>query len=134
VTESPVHRAGRLSRAAAMARDKDAWLALFADDAIVEDPIGPSHFDPEGRGHRGKEAIARFFDMAIAPSTLEFHFEKTYECGDEEANVGHIVIESSGYRVVAEGVFTYRVDADGRMAALRAYWDVDQAAASAQRV
>ena len=32
------------------ARDKDAWLAVFADDAIVEDPIGPSHFDPEGKG------------------------------------------------------------------------------------
>lgn len=79
MAESAVHRAGRLSREAAMAGDKDAWLALFADDAIVEDPIGPSHFDPEGRGHRGKEAIARFFDMAIGPSELEFHFDKTYQ-------------------------------------------------------
>ena len=134
MTESAVHRAGRLSRAAAVAHDKDAWLALFADDAIVEDPIGPSHFDPEGRGHRGTEAIARFFDMAIAPSELEFHFDKTYECGAEEANVGHIVIVASGFRVVAEGVFTYRVNADGKMAALRAYWDVNQATASAQKI
>jgi ketosteroid isomerase-like protein len=126
--------AGRLSREAAMAGDKDAWLALFADDAIVEDPIGPSHFDPEGRGHRGKAAIARFFDMAIAPSQLEFHFDKTYVCGDEEANVGHIVIVASGYRVVAEGVFTYRVNADGKIVALRAYWELDKAAASAQPV
>jgi hypothetical protein len=46
--DSPVHLAGKRSREAAMARDKEAWLALFADDAIVEDPIGPSHFDPEG--------------------------------------------------------------------------------------
>ena len=75
-----------------MARDKEAWLAVFADDAIVEDPIGPSHFDPEGKGHRGKEAIAKFYDMAIAPSELTFNFEKTYQCGDEEANVGNIVI------------------------------------------
>ena len=117
-----------------MAGDKDAWLALFADDAIVEDPIGPSHFDPEGHGHRGKAAIARFFDMAIAPSQLEFHFDKTYVCGDEEANVGHIVIVASGYRVVAEGVFTYRVNADGKIVALRAYWEPDKAAASAQPV
>jgi ketosteroid isomerase-like protein len=129
-----VSSAGRLSREAAMAGDKDAWLALFADDAIVEDPIGPSHFDPEGRGHRGKAAIARFFDMAIAPSQLEFHFDKTYVCGDEEANVGHIVIVASGYRVVAEGVFTYRVNADGKIVALRAYWELDKAAASAQPV
>jgi ketosteroid isomerase-like protein len=131
---SAVSSAGRLSREAAMAGDKDAWLALFADDAIVEDPIGPSHFDPEGRGHRGKAAIARFFDMAIAPSQLEFHFDKTYVCGDEEANVGHIVIVASGYRVVAEGVFTYRVNADGKIVALRAYWELDKAAASAQPV
>jgi hypothetical protein len=29
--------------------------SVFPDDAIVEDPIGPSHFDPEGKGHRGNE-------------------------------------------------------------------------------
>ena len=70
VKDSPAHLAGKRSREAAMARDKEAWLAVFADDAIVEDPIGPSHFDPEGKGHRGKEAIAEFCDMAIAPSEL----------------------------------------------------------------
>ena len=133
-SDTPVHLAGKRSREAAIACDKGAWLALFADDAVVEDPIGPSHFDPEGNGHRGKEAIAKFFDMAIAPSRLEFHFEKTFQCGDEEANVGHIVINSSGYRVVAEGVFTYRVDNEGKITALRAYWELDQASASAQKV
>jgi steroid delta-isomerase len=131
---TPAHEAGRRSREAAMARDKETWLAVFADDAIVEDPIGPSHFDPEGTGHHGKEAIAKFFDMAIAPSKLTFNFEKTYQCGDEEANVGHIVIESSGYRVVAEGVFTYRVNAEGKIVALRAYWELDKATASATKI
>jgi ketosteroid isomerase-like protein len=131
---SAVHLAGERSRAAAMAHDKAAWLELFADDAIVEDPIGPSHFDPEGRGHRGKEAIAAFWDKAIAPSELAFHFDRTYVCGDEEANVGHIVITAAGYRVVAEGVFTYRVDAVGKITALRAYWEVDKATASAQKI
>ena len=131
---SPAHLAGARSRAAASAHDKQAWLALFADDAIVEDPIGPSHLDPEGNGHRGTEVIARFYDMAIAPSELSFHFEKTYQCGDEEANVGHIVIVAHGYRVTAEGVFTYRVDDDGKITALRAYWEVDRATASARKV
>jgi hypothetical protein len=134
VTDSPVHLAGRRSREAAIAHDKAAWLSVFADDAIVEDPIGPSHFDPEGRGHRGKEAIARFYDMAIAPSELTFHFDKTYVCGDEEANVGRIVIRSAGYEVTAEGVFTYRVNDQGQMVALRAYWELDKAAASARKL
>ncbi len=126
MTDSPVHLAGKRSREAAVARDKEAWLAVFADDAIVEDPIGPSHFDPEGKGHRGKEAIAKFYDMAIAPSELTFNFEKTYQCGNEEANVGNIVIRSSGYEVVAEGVFTYRVNDEGKIVALRAYWELDR--------
>ena len=117
-----------------MARDKEAWLALFADDAIVEDPIGPSHFDPEGKGHRGKAAIAAFFDMAIAPSQLEFNFVDTFQCGNEEANVGHIVIIARGLRVIAEGVFTYRVNDEGMIVALRAYWEMDRATASAMPV
>ena len=69
------HLAGKRSRDAVVARDKEAWLAVFADDAIVEDPIGPSHFDPEGKGHRGREAIAEFWDKAIAPTDkIEFIF------------------------------------------------------------
>ena len=134
--DSPVHLAGQRSRAAAIARDKAGWLDLFADDdfeggAIVEDPIGPSHFDPEGKGHRGKEAIAAFFDKAIAPSELEFHFSDTFVCGNEEANVGYILITASGFRVKAEGVFTYRVNDAGKITALRAYWEMDRATASA---
>ncbi|WP_305780832.1 hypothetical protein [Nocardia nova] len=29
--------------------------------------------------------------------------------------------------VEVDGVFTYRVDVDGRIAALRAYWELDRA-------
>jgi len=131
---APVHLAGKRSREAAIAHDKDAWLANFADDANVEDPIGPSHFDPEGKGHRGKEAIAKFYDMAIAPSDLTFNFEQTYQCGNEEANVGHIVIRAAGYEVKAEGIFTYRVNSEGKIVALRAFWEVDKATASARKI
>jgi steroid delta-isomerase len=132
--EHPAHVAGKRSREAAMAHDKEAWLANFADDAIVEDPIGPSHFDPEGKGHRGKGAIAAFYDKAIAPSELEFNFVDTYQCGNEEANVGNIVIKAAGYQVVAEGVFTYRVNDEGKITALRAYWELDRATASARKL
>ena len=34
-SEHPAHVAGRRSRGAVIARDKEAWLAVFADDAIV---------------------------------------------------------------------------------------------------
>ena len=129
------HEAGARSRAAVEARDKEAWLAVFADDAIIEDPIGPSAFDPEGKGHRGRDAISAFWDLAIAPTDrIEFVFRDTYQCGNEEANVGHILITTGDYQVTAEGVFTYRADDEGKLVALRAYWEMDRAAASARKV
>ena len=134
-TEHPAHAAGRRSRAAVIARDKQAWLDVFADDAIVADPIGPSPFDPEGKGHRGKEAIAAFWDKAIAPTErIEFQFVDTFQCGDEEANVGSIVITMGGHQITTEGVFTYKADGGGKLVALRAYWEVDRAAATARPV
>jgi steroid Delta-isomerase len=134
VTDTPVHLAGKRSREAAMARNKEAWLDLFADDAIVEDPIGPSHFDPEGKGHRGRDEISAFWDKAIAPNKLEFNFVDTFGCGNEEANVGTIVITTRGYQVRTEGVFTYRVNDEGKLVALRAYWEVDRVAKTARKV
>ena len=35
------------------AKKRDAWLALFAADAVVQDPVGQSPLDPVGEGHRG---------------------------------------------------------------------------------
>ena len=127
--------AGQRSREAVIARDKETWLALFADDAIVEDPIGPSHFDPDGKGHRGRDAISAFWDKAIAPTDkIEFDFRDSFRCGNEEANVGAILITMGGYRITTEGVFTYRANDEGKLVALRAYWEVDRAAATARKV
>lgn len=134
-TDHPAHLAGKRSRDAVAARDKEAWLANFADDAIVQDPIGPSHFDPEGKGHRGRDEISAFWDKAIAPTdSLEFNFTDAFQCGDEEANVGCIVTTMGGYQVTTEGVFTYRANAAGQLVALRAYWELERSAASARKL
>jgi steroid Delta-isomerase len=134
-TEHPAHAAGRRSREAVTARDKDAWLDVFADDAIIEDPIGPSAFDPEGKGHRGRDAISKFWDMTIANTDrIEFHFRDTFQCGNEEANVGSIVTTMAGHQITSDGVFTYRVNDEGKLVALRAYWEMDRAAATARPV
>lgn len=133
--DHPAHVAGKRSRDAVAARDKEAWLANFADDAIVQDPVGPSHFDPEGKGHRGRDAISAFWDKAIAPTDkIEFNFSDTFQCGDEEANTGNITITMGGHQIVTEGVFTYRANEKGELVALRAYWELDRAAATAKPV
>ncbi len=135
MTDTPAHLAGKRSRDAVTARDKEAWLEVFAEDAIVEDPIGPSFFDPEGKGHRGRDAISAFWDKVIAPTDkIEFNFRDTVQCGNEEANVGNIVTTMGGHQITAEGVFTYRVNDEGKLAALRAYWEMDRAVATAKPV
>lgn len=133
--DHPAHVAGKRSRDAVAARDKAAWLANFADDAIVQDPIGPSHFDPEGKGHRGRDEISAFWDKAIAGTDkIEFNFSDTFQCGDEEANTGNITITLGGHQIVTEGVFTYRANDKGELVALRAYWELDRAAKTAKPV
>jgi steroid Delta-isomerase len=118
----------RRSQAAVTAKDRDAWLSLFAPDAVVEDPIGRSPFDPEGAGHRGRAAIAAFYDNVIAPSErITFEIERSYLCGDEVADVGVIRTTLAGghHVAVVRGVYTYRSNGDGQLAALRAFWELD---------
>jgi steroid Delta-isomerase len=116
------------SMAAIEALDREAWLALFTDDAVVEDPIGPSMFDPEGNGQRGKDEIGAFFDNVIGPNDkIEFKIHSSYECGNEVANVGTIEITFPGGKQIAsvDLVSTYRIGPDGRLVALRAFWEQD---------
>jgi ketosteroid isomerase-like protein len=120
----PARDAARASMTAVEAGDRAAWLALFAPDAIVEDPIGPSMFDESGNGHRGPDAIAAFYDNVIASGRIEFAIRESYAGGNECANVGTITTTlPDGSRAIVDGVYTYRVDDDGRVAALRAYWE-----------
>src|SRR6516225_11594410 len=107
MTDEPLNarELGMRSRAAVHAGDRDGWLALFADDALVQDPIGPSPFDPEGKGHRGIDAIAAFYDTVIAPSAGRDH--RVVEGGDgvDAAVALALGIERRGAdRVLHEGV------------------------------
>jgi ketosteroid isomerase-like protein len=110
------------------AKDRDGWLALFADDAVVEDPVGPSGFDPEAKGHRGKEAITAFYDNVIVMSEkIEFTIRDSYECGSEVANVGQIRITLPGNQVgIVPIVNIYKVNDAGKLLSLRSFWEADK--------
>src|SRR3974390_2860271 len=101
------------------AKDRQGWLDLFAPDGVVEDPVGPSMFDPEGAGHRGKEAIAPFYDNVIAMSdSIRFHMRDSYDCGVEVANVGEIHITIGGKLGICHVVSTLRPPPRNRYAAV----------------
>lgn len=51
--------------------DKEAWLALYSDDAVVEDPVGtPASHKGRRRGRLGDE-LGRFYEAFIAPSGIK---------------------------------------------------------------
>ncbi|WP_433703393.1 nuclear transport factor 2 family protein [Prescottella equi] len=69
----------RQSPAAVAAHDKNAWLGLFADRHVVEDPVGGRPVLGglyDRRSHvRGGDPLARFWDTFIAPNDIRFHVE-----------------------------------------------------------
>ena len=107
-------------------QDREGWLALWHPDAIVQDPVGVSLLDPEGKGHRGIEAITAFYDNVIAPGQVRFHIRESFACGDECANVGTITTRGEDGTVSrCELVMVYKVDDDGLVLSLRAFWEFD---------
>ena len=128
--EHPARKAGQNSMRHVMAKDREAWLALFADDAVIEDPVGVSPLDPSGRGHRGAAAIARFWDTVIAPGNVEMRVRESHASGNECANVVSLVNRMpGGIEIGTDCVIVYRVDEAGRIVSLRAFWEYEKVAA-----
>lgn len=107
--------------------DRDAWLALWEDDATIEDPVGISSLDPAGKGHRGKQAIAKFYDTVIAHNTgFNFEIPRSVLCGDEVAAVVILHITAAdGQKFVAEAINIYRKSPNGKLASLRSFWSAN---------
>ncbi len=116
------------SRDAVHRGDREGWLALFADDALVQDPVGPSPLDETGEGHRGKEAIAAFWDAVIGPNRVGMELLGSHAGGDEVANIIRITTTlPDGAEVRGELVALYKVrPSDGLIESLRAFWEFDR--------
>ena len=125
--EHAARLASKRSMDAVHIKDRAAWLDNFADDAVVEDPVGVSALDATGKGHRGKEAIGKFWDTVIGPNKVMMNIRESYAAGDECANVGTITaVLPGGMTSMADGVFVYRVNAAGKLVSLRAFWEMDK--------
>ena len=116
------------SMAMSEARDRQGWLSLFADDAVVEDPVGPSFVSEDGSGQRGIEAIATFYDNVISQSeSIKFTIHRSIECGDEVCNIGELRITLPGDQVgVVQLANIYKVNAEGKLVSLRSFWEQDK--------
>lgn len=125
---TPAMAASQESWRCVQSHDRAGWLALMADDVVIEDPIGPSVTNPDGLGVRGKEALAAFYDAHIAANTLTVTCEETFPSSSPN-EVAHILVLRSrfegGFTSAVRGVFCYRVNDDGKIANLRGYWNLE---------
>ena len=122
--EHPARTAGLLSQKYVSGKNRDAWLDLFAEDAVVQDPIGESPLDPTGKGQIGKAGIASFYDNVISKVDVSFDYPRSYAVADECAFIGTVYNRMpNGQEFASEGVFVYKVDEAGKIVSLRAFWE-----------
>ena len=114
------------SMGAVKAKDKTGWLALFEDDAVVEDPVGG--FDPwdlTGEGQRGKEAIGKFYDtFSASQAAMEFEVHHLVGCGQEAACfVTMSFTMTDGTTRSNKMINVYEMSPNGKIASLRSFWN-----------
>ena len=135
--DHPARRASQRSYAAVARGDLEEWLTVYAEDAVIADPVGPSMFDPEGAGHHGHDAIRKFWAAAIEPiETFHFHITDSHANPGSNtcANVGTITTTfADGGRVQTDLVMVYRVGDDGRVASMQAFWEPERAMGTYQK-
>jgi steroid delta-isomerase len=98
--------------------DRESWLALFAEDAVVEDPAGAPPFV-------GKESIGDFWDrtrslgMSMRPEVT-----RIVVCGNEAVLVFRMTaVASDGSGMALDVCDVFSFNAQGRIRQLKAYWD-----------
>lgn len=133
--DHPARRAAQRSYAAVAAGDLEGWLEVYAEDAVIEDPVGPSMFDAEGAGHRGHEGIRAFWELAIAPvKTFHFTVHDSHANGRTCANVATITTRFPDGTIVDTDLVTiHEIGEDGRVVHMRAHWEPERAIATARR-
>jgi steroid delta-isomerase len=103
--------------------DKAAFLALWAPEGVLEDPVGTP-------AHQGVEALGAFWDGARElADRIELSPVAVIVAGDEAAMVFEIHAHMGEGGLVLQAVDIMRVDDDGRLLSVRAYWDMATATA-----
>ncbi|MFI5782482.1 nuclear transport factor 2 family protein [Nocardia sp. NPDC051570] len=106
---------------AVAAHDRAAWVGLFTDRALVEDPVG-------SRPHIGTAAIERFYDTFIAPNAITFRVDHDVIC--PMGVFRDLTIEiamSTGVTLRVPMHLRYdleRIDGELKIAELHAHWEL----------
>lgn len=98
--------------------DRVAWGALFAEDAVLVDPVGKPP-------HVGMPAVLAFFDGVQAmPFKFTPRVHRIAVCGNEALllfRMEAVGADGNGMYVEVADIFT--LDDAGKIRSLKAYWD-----------
>ncbi|WP_239482042.1 steroid Delta-isomerase [Pseudomonas insulae] len=102
------------------AGDIDGILALYAADAVVEDPVGTPPLV-------GSEAIARFYRDGLGRSSARAELTGPVRvAGNRSAAMPFRVdLDWGGQPCSIHVIDVMEFDADGRIRSMKAYWDED---------
>ena len=98
--------------------DREAWGALFADDAVLVDPVGKP-------AHVGKAAVLAFFDGVQAmPFKFTPHVHRVAVCGHEAMLLFRMeAVGKDGNGMFVEVADIFALNEAGKISSLKAYWD-----------
>ena len=98
--------------------DKGAYLALFTDDATVEDPVGTDV-------HQGREAIAAFWDgvRSLSPVIRLVPTGPVRVAGRELAFPMQAISTIGDDKVVVDIIDVFTITDDGHIPSMRAFCD-----------
>lgn len=101
--------------------DRDVFLAAFADDGVVIDPVGTPP-------HVGRDARATFWDSVHQlAEKISFDVHDVIVAGDEAAMVFTIQSKVGDNTLLIDAVDVFTVGDDGRITQMKAYWDLGRA-------
>jgi hypothetical protein len=124
-------RTAQASPAIAAQHDKERWLALYSDDAVVEDPVGtPASHKGRRPGRLGDE-LGRFYEAFIAASGINIvaRHEIVSDMHVFRAVDIHTTNLQTGLKMKVPANLLYEfVTRDGEPAIRRmqAYWEVNR--------
>jgi hypothetical protein len=115
---------------AVAAGDKEAWLDMFSELAVIEDPVGSaphisSIFDAKS-GRRGNDALSRFYNTFIAGNRIEFLTDKDYVAGNKVLRDLALRLEVNGMQATVPMHLLYELVSEQdelKVQRLSAHWE-----------
>lgn len=109
------------------ANDIDGILALYAEDAVVEDPVGTAPLV-------GIEAIARFYRDGLGRANARATLTGPVRVAGNgcAAMPFRVDLDWGGQPCSIHVIDVMQFDADGRIRSMKAYWDEDNMERRAQ--